>query len=228
MAWDDESVQRPALPLGELVQPWPIAAMALLAVNDHFFKGADVLPAWLTGKLSDFAGLLFFPLLCTALVDTVLAFVRAPIDPTLRVGKALVACLLTGLGFAAIELWPAAARGYARAVSAIGVPSTSTPDPSDLLALVMLPIAFAIARAHVRRVPHGRVAWALRRRRAGVPISDSLADVAALCRSPAERSRVAELVAGLEEAAGGGDPARADQALAAARGRKPAGVRRNR
>lgn len=219
--WDEESVARPALPLGELVQPWPVVAMAVLALNDHVLKGAGLLPAWLTGKLSDFAGIFFFPLLCTALPDTLLALGRAPVDPTLRMGKALLACMTTGIGFAAIELSPALAAVYAGVVSALGIPSRSTADPTDLFALVMLPLALAVARRHVRRVPNGRVAWALARRRsAGVPCALTLADVGRLARTDAERLAVAQLAAGLEEVVSGGSPARADRALSSLRDRQ--------
>lgn len=217
--WDTESVALPALPLGELVQPLPLVALALLAVNDHVLKGAGVLPGWLTGKLSDFAGLFFFPLLCTALVDTTLALCRAPWDPTLRTWKAVAACLATGVGFAATELSPAAAATYAELVTAIGIPSRSTADPSDLAALVMLPAAYLVARRHVARVPNGRVAWALRRRAAGVAVERALADVHALATDDVRRALVGELAAGIEEAAAGGSAARADAALAALRGR---------
>lgn len=214
MTWDDESVSRPALPLGELVQPIPLVAMAVLALNDHVLKGAGVLPEWLTGKLSDFAGLLFFPLLCTALPDTVLALTRAPWDPTLRMWKAVTACLVTGVGFAATELSPAAAAAYAALVTAIGIPSRSTADPTDLVALVMLPFSLWLARRHVRRVPYGRMAWALRRRRAGVPVARTLADVEALHRVEPGQAAVRELIEGLEEVAGGGAATRASLALA--------------
>lgn len=206
MKWDDESVARPALPLGELVQPLPLLALAVLAVNDHVLKGANVLPDWLTGKLSDFAGLFFFPLLCTALVDTASALVRAPWDPTLRLWKAAAACVATGVGFAATELSPAAAHAYAAVVTAIGIPSRSTADPTDLVALVMLPAAYAVARRHVRRVPYGRMAWALRK---GPPMAASFEDVAALNPDPA----LHDLVEALEAAARGASPTDPDAAL---------------
>jgi hypothetical protein len=37
-------------------------------VNDHVLKGSGLLPAAVTGKLSDVAGLFFFPVLCASLV----------------------------------------------------------------------------------------------------------------------------------------------------------------
>ena len=52
-----------------LVQPLTLASVALLLLNDHILKW--LIPSWLTGKLSDFAGLFFFPYL-------VLAFASLP------------------------------------------------------------------------------------------------------------------------------------------------------
>ena len=51
-----------------LCNPVPLAAVLVLAVNDHVLKRAGVLPPTVTGKLSDFAGLFFFPLLISALI----------------------------------------------------------------------------------------------------------------------------------------------------------------
>jgi len=51
----------------DLAHPLPLLAVVVLCLNDHFLKGSGLLPGWLTGKLSDFAGLFFFPiLLCSA------------------------------------------------------------------------------------------------------------------------------------------------------------------
>jgi hypothetical protein len=47
-----------------LLNPVAIAALGLLLLNDHVLKG--VAPGVVTGKLSDFAGLAFFPLLLVA------------------------------------------------------------------------------------------------------------------------------------------------------------------
>src|SRR5688572_15378792 len=43
-------------------------ALAVLALNDHVLKGSGLLPGVLTGKLSDFAGLIVAPLLLCALL----------------------------------------------------------------------------------------------------------------------------------------------------------------
>ncbi|HZO15618.1 MAG TPA: hypothetical protein VFB62_20235, partial [Polyangiaceae bacterium] len=45
-----------------LSSPLGVGMLLLLLANDHLFKGSGVLPNWLTGKLSDFAGLVVAPL----------------------------------------------------------------------------------------------------------------------------------------------------------------------
>lgn len=123
----------------------------MLAVNDHLLKGAGVLPGWLTGKLSDFAGLFFFPLLLVALVALVRRGGPRRLDLTL-------ACLLTGALFAAIQLAPAAADAYrdlGAAVAALVGPlwrarPTVTADPTDLVALPVLVLAWLHGRRFLR------------------------------------------------------------------------------
>src|SRR5262245_66476670 len=101
-----------------MLHPAPLAAVLLLAVNDHLLKGWGLLPAWLTGKLSDFAGVFFFPLLLTAAGDTLAwGLARATgrrIDFSLRRGKLLAAVALTAALFAAVTLWPAGTHPYGR------------------------------------------------------------------------------------------------------------------
>jgi hypothetical protein len=55
-------------PRAGLAHPAWWLALALLALNDHVLKGAGLLPAWLTGKLSDVAGLVVAPVLLAALL----------------------------------------------------------------------------------------------------------------------------------------------------------------
>lgn len=100
-------------------RPAPALALFVLVLNDHLLKGAGLLPAALTGKLSDLAGLFFFPILLTA---------------ALRLPPA-AACALTGVVFSALKLDPtcnALANQWWGAVAL---------DPTDLIALCMLPLA---------------------------------------------------------------------------------------
>ncbi|MDF1565869.1 MAG: hypothetical protein P1V51_22735 [Deltaproteobacteria bacterium] len=121
----------------EFLRPAPLLAVAVLALNDHWLKGADLLPGWLTGKLSDLAGLFFFPLFLSALVGLL---TRRP--PGTR--RLAVCAGITALAFTALQLWPAFRSLYLDLHRAL-LPSwhfTVTADPTDLLALPMCALAF--------------------------------------------------------------------------------------
>ena len=55
-------------PVTLLCHPALLLAVVVCAVNDHVFKGSGWLPAAMTGKLSDVAGLFFFPVLLAVLL----------------------------------------------------------------------------------------------------------------------------------------------------------------
>lgn len=83
--------------------------MVVLVVNDHWLKarlGPDPRLGVVTGKLSDVAGLVFFPLVLVSIVELVRgrAVSRAELTG---------AVVLTGVAFAAIKLVPVAAGTYA-------------------------------------------------------------------------------------------------------------------
>jgi len=103
-----------------------VLALLLLALNDHWLKQAGVLPGWLTGKLSDFAGLYVAPALLATLV-------RA------RTRAALAGChVLIGLVYAAINLDPRCAALWAQAMAWLGFPWRIVTDAADLIALPAL------------------------------------------------------------------------------------------
>ena len=103
-----------------------IAALALLALNDHWLKHAGLLPNWLTGKLSDFAGLYVAPALLATLV-------RA------RTRGAWLACHAAVLaGFAAINLDATCAEWCARWMRLFGFDWRIVSDAEDLLAVPAL------------------------------------------------------------------------------------------
>ena len=114
-----------------LTLPW-VAALVVLVVNDHALKGSGLLPGALTGKLSDFAGLLLAPALLATLV-------RA------RSTQALLAChVAVGLVFAGIQLSLPFAELWSAAMGLLGHPWTITRDPSDLIALPMLLVSWRV------------------------------------------------------------------------------------
>ena len=140
------------MPLGPFLHPISLAALIMLAINDHILKQAAVLPGWLTGKLSDFCGLVFFPLLVVALLNT-LAFafnyVMRKVGGCLRLGeewscwKVACACSLTAVGFSSLQLWPAAVTLYGVVLNSLfRITPQVTSDPTDLVALAALVVPF--------------------------------------------------------------------------------------
>ena len=130
----------------DLCHPLPLAAVALLAVNDHLLKGSGLLPGWMTGKLSDFAGLFFFPLLLAALARGALRLAgRAGVEPPRALAAGTAA--LTGTAFALLKLSAPFNAWVA------GIWGVNAMDATDLLALTMLPASAAFMLRRAGRVP---------------------------------------------------------------------------
>ena len=119
------------------------AGVLTLVLNDWVLKGSGLLPAWLTGKLSDIAGLTIAPVVLAAL----LTLARVPE----RVAR-LVAVASIGAAFAALKLDARAAAAYDGAVNAttraLSLPfvARTARDPSDLLALPLLGAGIWLSR----------------------------------------------------------------------------------
>ncbi|MEU4626536.1 hypothetical protein AB0G04_41965 [Actinoplanes sp. NPDC023801] len=114
-----------------LAHPVTVVALALLIVNDHVLKAAY--PGWVTGKLSDVAGMVLAPPLLAALAGLIaprLAFRRL----------AVVAIVAVGAGFTFVKLWSYGAE-LASATWSLLTPSLVRADPTDLLALPFLAVA---------------------------------------------------------------------------------------
>ena len=107
-----------------------LGALLLLVLNDFWFKQAGFMPGWVTGKLSDVAGLIVAPV--------TLALLLGP----RRVGLSRVGFALVALVFAAVELSPVCSDLLIDALGALGLSWRLWPDPTDLLALVVLPLAW--------------------------------------------------------------------------------------
>src|SRR5688572_32934102 len=57
-----------------LQHPLSLLSIAVLLLNDHVFK--TISPSWITGKLSDFAGLFFFPFIVAVILSALLSKFR--------------------------------------------------------------------------------------------------------------------------------------------------------
>jgi len=145
-------------PASGFLQPLPVVALLMLALNDHVLKGSGA-PGWLTGKLSDVAGMIFFPLLLQAAWELLRARLGAPWGPSRRV---LIGCVVaTAAVFGSIQVMPGAGEAYRWGLGALqwpfravvlmlqGRPCPSvlpvqlTPDPSDLLTVPFVLVALA-------------------------------------------------------------------------------------
>ena len=145
------------VPADGLLHPAVLAAIGLLLLNDHILKSAS--PGVITGKLSDVAGLLFFPLLMQGSWE-VLASRSGRHLASRRV--LVLSTAFSGLAFSAVKLWEPAHLVYAYGLGLLqsplsvfgstGVPRVQlTADPTDLIALpaLLVPLALGWRRANV-------------------------------------------------------------------------------
>lgn len=112
--------------IGLVATSWPlVASLVALLLNDHVLKAAY--PGWVTGKLSDFAGILLVALFAMA------AFPRR----TLLVAAAICAAFIW---------WKSpASEPFIQMVSTV-YPIGRTVDYTDLIAFAVLPFAARVAR----------------------------------------------------------------------------------
>ena len=161
----------PRRPGDGMLHPVILIAVAILLTNDQLLKAAW--PGPVTGKLSDIAGLVFFPALIVAVWEV--ATRRRPFaGPTPHaIGVAVV---VTGLVFASVKSNAACAQLVATtvallqwpfavvltAVQGTPAPSIGTPirlvvDPTDLVVLPVLAIPLALGLRRAASVPaYGR------------------------------------------------------------------------
>lgn len=105
---------------GEELLAWPVlVAILVTAANDHVLKAAW--PGFVTGKISDFSGLFFFPFLLTA----VLGRIRWIVPCAVVTGAVFLALKCTGVQYGPFRI---------------------VRDPGDLAALVSLVAAVLYAR----------------------------------------------------------------------------------
>jgi hypothetical protein len=108
--------------------PLILASIGLLIVNDHILK--RLFPSALTGKLSDFAGLFFFPFLLGVLLQVVFR---------LTARWALLAGIFSSaLVFSALKLLPQVnSTAHHLLENLLGLPVQIILDPTDLIALLV-------------------------------------------------------------------------------------------
>jgi len=145
-----------------LLHPVAVLSLLVLVANAH--------PGVLSGKLSGFSAVLLLPLFLHALFELSYRALSARPPSARTANRALWACLaLTCLIYAPPELWPPAETAYRYGLGALQwpfrilwslvrgeataefAPVRATADPSDLVALIMLWVAWRAGTA--RPVP---------------------------------------------------------------------------
>lgn len=161
----EDARERARIPGDLLLHPIAIAAMATVIVNDRVLKPR--VPSELTGKLSDVAGLVFFPLFVVAIIEAgrrVGGGERWTLTP-----RAVVAASISiGVVFVLIKTWSPASESYRQLMGVVmwpfdaaatlaqgdGVPGIErvalVEDRTDLLALPALFVPWWIASRTVR------------------------------------------------------------------------------
>lgn len=138
----------------------PLTAIGVLLLNDHVLKGAW--PGVVTGKLSDAAGLVFFPFLLVGVWQLVARQLGR--SGAGGLAAAVVAIVATGAVFALVKITPLGGEVYRYGlgfiqwpvvallgaitggpIPAFGAPVGLVADPSDLVALPALAIPLGIA-----------------------------------------------------------------------------------
>ncbi len=150
-------------PADALLHPVTLLAIGILLLNDHVLK--ETWPGLVTGKLSDFAGLVFFPLLLTGAWELGLFVARRWHEPTAR--EVILAVIATGAGFVFVKTTVLGAEAFGWLLGAlqwaIGLPpgllsghvtssirpASVVADPTDLVALpaLLLPAWIGLRRA---------------------------------------------------------------------------------
>jgi len=116
-----------------LAHPVSLLAVGILLLNDHVLK--DAYGTWWTGKLSDVAGLVFAP----ALLAVALTALAPRLD---RRRAAAISIAAIGVIFTWVKLTALGAATASAAWSAIAGPSVVLRDPTDLLTLPALALAW--------------------------------------------------------------------------------------
>lgn len=132
-----------------LLHPVALVALAALLLNDHYLK--HHFHGLIPGKLSDVAGLVFFPLLLMAIAEGARKLAR--VEPWALSRMGLAVCIgITALVYVAVKASPDMATVYSHALGFLGQSSIRVrADLTDLLALPSLALARHIGMMVQRR-----------------------------------------------------------------------------
>ncbi len=144
------------LHLDFFINPIPGTAVLLMAINDHFLKYAY--PSVITGKLSDFLGMFYFPLLMCAGVCLMQNFWRQTVSGKREIAyitrKKLVFSSLFAVFllvatkcFSQMDIW------IADISAQLDFPMKLVNDPTDLIAITSVFATYAYAKSFFDNPP---------------------------------------------------------------------------
>jgi len=129
-----------------LSHPTAILAIVLLLINDWILR--VYWPSWWTGKIGDFAWLFFFPLLLAAILSIFLPSRTENQEKAIKV----LAFVLTGLIFTLPNTIPSINTLLNQLLESIlGLSTDIRTDPTDLIALISLPLAWKVWDVNINR-----------------------------------------------------------------------------
>lgn len=137
--------------------PWTISAILLMGLNDHYLK-FQFHNFW-TGKISDFAGLFYFPVFLITMWRLAQKFIlRQESRPTLSPWEVLVSLALTDFLFILFKLSPWLSRGLESFFGRYLFPISITNDPTDLMAIASNLGTFLLLRRFLPQTKFTRAA----------------------------------------------------------------------
>jgi len=136
------------VPGAALLGIWPAVAVAALAFNVFYLRRHH--RGLVSGKLSDFAINFLLPIALVSAAEWILAFLRlfrARVDPRLGPRGIGLACLVSASYFTLLKAWPPFTLVHRALLSSLDIPFgggrsfRNLADPTDLIALVTVPLA---------------------------------------------------------------------------------------
>src|SRR3990172_7681300 len=134
----DVSERRRAVPADALLHPVALAAIGVLLLNNHVLK--DLAPGLVTGKLSDVAGLAFFPLVLLGAWEVARSVVGRWNGPSVR--ALALSVVVTAIAFGLVKTTALAAGAFATTLGAaqwaIGLPVAVCRGSREIVAALVV------------------------------------------------------------------------------------------
>jgi len=127
------------------INPVVMGTVLLTGLNDHYLKYK--FPGFITGKISDFLGLFYFPLFCAAIIILMGHFI---LRKTYQLNKTMlfVFIVLTDIVFVILKLNHEASQSFSTVFSEWIFKIKIVNDPIDLIALVSSYACYLFARSY--------------------------------------------------------------------------------